>query len=53
MKKAAGGRRTPERPQGKPPGKSGVNKAVKVNLPGIRRGLKPEDYRSPTQRQKL
>lgn len=51
--KKGGGRRTPERAQGKPPGATGVNKGVKVNAPKLRRGLKPEDYRAPTQRQKL
>ena len=53
MKKGAGGRRTPERKQGKSPGKSGVNKGIKVNMPTVQRQLEPQNLRTPTSRQKL
>lgn len=51
--KKGGGRRTPERSQGKPPGKSGVNKGIKAHPAAVQRGMKPQDTRSPTQRQKM
>lgn len=53
MKKHAGGHRTAERAQGKPPGKSGVNKNIRDIRPPVKKTMSEEHTRAPNQRQKL